>query len=229
MFGAGRAFCAGSFKPSAGGGPSTTPSYAAAGTGDNAAGSPTPSYPANTSGQLFVLHALMFSSSDTLSVSGWTVVPGAPITNGTLREYVLTRDTRATGSDSGTVTVTNSGSSLCFARIYAFSNVATSSFIESFASTTAASGTIGMPSVTAGGSARLAVCFIGTNNDAGMASATGESGGDWTEAVAEHTSGVGAGIQIQTASLSGGGTISGGSAVVSGNLPIAIGFALVGV
>src|SRR6188768_2489238 len=112
MFSTGAAMCVGAFKPSAGGGPSTTPSFIAAGTGDNAAGDPAPTYGTNASGDTFVLHVLVASGSDTISVSGWTVVPGCPITN-TWREYVFTRDTRSSGSESGSVTVDNSGSSFC--------------------------------------------------------------------------------------------------------------------
>lgn len=222
---------AGAVAPGGGGGPTDTPFFATAGTGSNALGDPTPDYPANTAGDLFVLQAYV-QSGDTISTpSGWTAVPSTPVTNGgSNAQYLFTRDARATGSDSGTVTVVTSGSNFCQARIYAFTDVEVSAFIEDVTSTTATDGTCPGPSVTAGGNARLGALFVTSNNgNAGMAACTGESGGDWTEAVAEHTSGIGPGIQMQTADLSSGGTISGGSASVNGTNSIGIGFALVGV
>ncbi len=208
-------------------GPAAPPTFAAAGTGANALGDPTPSYPANVSGDLFVLHA--YVETDTITPpAGWSTQ--ASIVNGAISHYVFTRDARATGSDSGTVTVVTSGSNLCIARIYGFRTVAVANFIESVTDTTATNGTCPGPTVAAGGVNRLGVFLVVSNGGvSGMASCTGESGGDWTEAVAEQTSGLGGGIQLQTASLSAGGTISGGSAAVNGTNAIGVGFALVGV
>lgn len=226
LFNAGGWRGAASFKPSGGGGgPSTTPSWIAAGAGENTASNPTPAYGTNESGDLFVLHVYCNTGSAS-TPSGWTLVQSA--TDGTVTNYVFTRDTRSTGSESGTVAVTGTGFPIQ-ARIHTFRNVATSSFTESVTTATSATSTLNMPTVTASGNARLAVACIGCNSDAGMGDATGESGGDWAEVTAEFTSGLGAGAQTQTASLSGGGSVSGGSMTHGGTRAVCVAFALVGV
>jgi hypothetical protein len=160
--------------------------------------------------------------------SGWTLQAG-PATQGTINAYWYTRDTRSTGSESGTVTVTNSAS-FSQAIIVAISGVATSSFSEGPGTNNGTTTTVGMPTVAATGNHRLALAAVfadaGLN---GMSSATGESGGDWTEAAAEQSSGLGWAFQVQSADLASGGTISGGSQTVTGTTKwCAAGFALVG-
>lgn len=87
-----------------------------------------------------------------------------------------------------------------------------------------------MPTVTPGDVNRYAFAAIGSNNgNAGMASATGESGGDWQELAAEQSSGLGDGVQGQGATLAGGGAISGGSMALNSAIGVCVAFALVGV
>lgn len=216
------------YKPASGGGPTTTPSFIATGAGVNAASDPNPSYPANASGDLFI--ARVYANGGTVSgAAGWT--QRGTVSDGVVSIYVYTRDARATGSDSGAVTFTASGGTF-HAAIDCIRNVATSSFVESVVTATSASNSINMPTVTAGGNARFAYAAIGANNGLdGMASATGETGGDWVELSAEQTSGLGPGCQAQGAPLSSGGSISGGSASIgaSSTRGVCVAFALVGV
>ena len=221
--------CAGeaaAFNPStSGGGPTTTPSWIAAGTGSNANSNPTPAYGTNASGDLFLM--LVYCNAGSSSApTGWTQQHTA--TDGVVTINVYTRNTRSTGSESGTVSVTASGGSPIQAVIHTFRNVATSSFVEGTSTATGGS-PLSMPSVVCGGNARLAVAAMGCNSNAGISDSTGESGGDWAKATAEFTSGVGAACCIQIASMSSGGTISGGSSTTSGSRTVCAAFALIGV
>jgi hypothetical protein len=84
-----------------------------------------------------------------------------------------------------------------------------------------------MPTVATTCPGALAVALVGQNDDNAMASATGESGGDWTEAVAEYTVALTPGltIQIQTATPTGNpGTISGGTVATTNDPCGVIGF-----
>jgi hypothetical protein len=89
--------------------------------------------------------------------------------------------------------------------------------------------TVTMPTVTTLGADRVAVAFIMVGSETTMASATGESGGDWTETVAEAASGTGADgtLQVQSAAMASAGTISGGTVTVTTGGWVARGFALV--
>ncbi len=206
-------------------GPTNTPAYVDAGAGVNDIVDPDPDYPAtNNAGDLFVM-VVYCNTGSASTPSGWTQQGTA--TDGVVTIYVFTRDTRSAGSESGTVAVTGTGNPIQ-ARIFAYADVATSAFVEDVDTATSATSTLNMPACTAGGNARRALCAIGCNSDAGMGSATGESGGDWTEVVAELTSGLGAGQQLQHAALSSGGTISGGSMTHNGTRAVAVSFALVG-
>jgi len=206
-------------------GPTVTPSWIDAGAGANALSNPTPDYPAtNAAGDLFVLHVYCNTGSAS-TPSGWTLQNSS--TDGVVITYVFTRDTRSAGSESGTLAVTGTGSAIQ-ARIHAYRNVATSAFVTGGATATSGSSTLSMPTVVAGGNARLAVSFIGCNSDSGMGSSTGESGGDWVESVAELTSGLGCGMQNQHAALATGGTLSGGSMSHGGSRAVCVAFALVG-
>lgn len=79
--------------------------------------------------------------------------------------------------------------------------------------TTGTTNTINAPTVETSGPDRLGVCFIACNDDNPVAAFTGETGGDWTEPVAEFASATGTDgmTSINTATLSSAGTISGGS------------------
>lgn len=216
-----------------------TPTYNSAGNGAAIAttGNLSVPWPASVpSGKLAVLQATVRNATSTISTpSGWTLMYG-PDNGGstvTVRQYLFRLNTLTTGSESGNVAlsygsdagVTKTG------RIYLFDDVDTASSFEAGANTVGTSNSISMPSVAAGGNNRLAVACLFVSDDNAVASATGESGGDWTEAVAEFTTQLGSDgcIQLQTADLSSGGTISGGATSMGASDPWGVrAFALVG-
>ena len=67
------------------------------------------------------------------------------------------------------------------------------------------------------GADRLALNFVAVDDDNAIAVFTGESGGDWTEAVAEYADGTGTdgAIQLQIAAMASAGTIDGGTASIT--------------
>jgi hypothetical protein len=117
------------------------------------------------------------------------------------------------GTETGALTVTAEGTACKIARMYAFRNVALSSFTEGENFDNRYTSTIYAPSVTTTGVNRLAVAFVFVNNDRTVDSFTGESGGNWTEATSEFTTTQGEDgcVQLQTAAMATAGTISGGS------------------
>lgn len=209
----------------------TTPSWIAVGT-ESAVGSGNvaPAYGTNASGDLFVMVVAGRISALT-TPSGWTL-QGGPNEQSGRRVYILTRDTRSSGSESGTVSVTNTNTG-CIATIHTFRNVATSSFVEDVTNGgSAANGsTLTAPDITAGGNNRLAIFAAGSGTDtAEYDSVSGASGGTWTM---RHESTVSAGSNasycLQTAALDSGGTISGGTDTVTGiDEHSVVGLALVG-
>ena len=84
-----------------------------------------------------------------------------------------------------------------------------------------------MPTVTPTGTNRRAVAIVTVGAGAqAMASATGESGGDWVEV--NDVEAVNAQIQTQSSDQSGGGAISGGTTTTAGGASgFVLGFALV--
>jgi hypothetical protein len=91
--------------------------------------------------------------------------------------------------------------------------VALSSFTEDGGFGSGSGTTISAQSVATTGNGRLAVSFVFVNNDYSVGSFTGETGGDWTEAVSEFTTTTGSDgcVQLQTATMASQGTISSGS------------------
>jgi hypothetical protein len=103
------------------------------------------------------------------------------------------------------------------ARMYAFRNVALSSFTEGGSFGSGTGQTINARSVTTTGDARLAVSFNFVNDDNVVNSFAGETGGNWIEAVNEYTTTQGNDgcIQVQTATMATAGPINGGSYTMS--------------
>lgn len=121
-----------------------------------------------------------------------------------------------------TVTANSVGGNDCYARLYEFSGVHTgttlSDVIEnstagSTTNTAGTSATIADAGVTTLGADRLALNFVGGNDDNALDAFTGETGGDWTEAVAEYATATGtdAAIGLQIATIASAGTIDGGT------------------
>jgi len=85
--------------------------------------------------------------------------------------------------------------------------------------------------VTTNGADRLALQFIGLASNQAIGNLTGETGGDWTEAVAEYQDATGstATLQLQSASVTSAGTIDGGTVTVTSVGWGVIGTALIGI
>lgn len=232
FFSAAAALCVGAFKPSSGGGPTTTPSWIAIGTADTTGtASAAPAYGTNAAGDLFVM-TICGRITALTTPAGWTLQAGPNDQTGR-RVYILTRDARSTGGESGTVSVTLTANSMV-ATIHTFRNVATSSFVEDVTNggNPGNGSTVAGVGITAGGNNRLAVFVVGSGtNVSHNAAVTGATGGTYT--VRDHfanPTGGDSGYCLQTAPLDTGGTVSGGSATISGiDEHSAIGLALVGV
>ncbi len=217
-------------------GPTTTPSWIASGTVSKAAsGNLTPAYGTNASGDLFMCQIASYNNQYS-TPAGWTLHHVRSEGDGfgnTMRNYVFSRDARSTGSESGTVTFTNTGGATGGnAVIHTFRNVATSSFFEALAEVAnAGAGPLSCPTVTPTDVHRLAVMFLTASSFGGsLASATGESGGDWAEGQEDNDGTTSVTTHAQTAALSGGGAISGGTVACGSIFSVnAVAFALVGV
>jgi hypothetical protein len=214
-----------------GGGPTNTPAYAASGAGTDGTGTLSVAYPTGISaGSCLLLHVHVRSASgQDPTASGWTTLAG-PHSSGTPTSRQWVFGLLASGSESGSLSVTfAAGASRKTARMYRFTDVA-SLTVEDVDTTSGIAQPVTMPNVTAGGNCRLAVAFIGVDDDDTIDPSTGESGGDWTEAVAEYLgAGLNSMINLQTAALATGGTISGGTATLSNDDDwIVSSFALVG-
>jgi hypothetical protein len=232
FFSAAGAMAAGSFKPGAAGGPTNTPAYAAAGAGTSGTGTLSVPQVAASAGTRAYMHVLVRAASGQApdTPSGWTLVAGPHATQTpTARQWVFRENANRTGSESGTLSVTfAAGASQKTARMYAFSSDSGGT-LEDVDTTAGAVQPVNMPSVTAGGNCRLAVCFIGCDDDNTIDSSTGESGGNWAEAVAEYLGGTNTMINLQTAALATGGTISGGTSTLSNDDEwVTTSFAIVG-
>jgi len=207
----------------------TVPTFVGAGAGSEIAtggGNLTPTYPGNSAGDLFLAVGVAYLSSIS-DPSGWTLQAGPATAFGNQNNYVWTRNTRSSGSESGSVSfpITDRGN----ARIYAFSGVAVAAFIEAFA-TASGTGTVSNPTITPAAAGRLAcMCWMGYSTAGTIAPGGSPSGGTWAEA-AEYVGSSDIFYQeLQTAAL-GAGAISGGDTTVGGaNQAFCHGFALVGI
>ncbi len=146
---------------------------------------------------------------------------------------------QANGTVSCDLSVGASGADL-FGRIYEFSGVAATlgafaslviseDGVDYYNSTGGTGTTITMGNITANDIDRLGVTFVAVNANQALAAATGETGGDWIEPVEEFASATGTAATqgVQTADLSAGGTISGGTITISSAAWATLGFALI--
>ena len=156
--------------------------------------------PTTTSTPWNVKHALEGSSLDGQIAIWWRVVSTA-VPSGTLTITVATPDANAA----------------CYAQIYLFRGLNQINPFEGGALTNGSGTTVSMPSVTTVGANRLCAAFTMVGSNTTMASATGESGGDWVEAAAEDASATGndGTLGCQIAQMAAAGTISGGSFAVT--------------
>lgn len=117
-----------------------------------------------------------------------------------------------------------------YARIYEFSGVITGTSVTD--ETSSMSGTaaqIDGPSLTTQGADRLCVALVYVNDDNAVGAFTGTTGATWAEATAEYATATGTDgcVQIQTATKTSAGTVSGGSyTMAAADSWITIAFAL---
>ena len=195
--------------------------YVSAGTASGAAGSssnnPTPSYPTSfQAGDLILLQVVVSGTSESPTTpTGFSSLYGPDESSGSsgdeARQWIYYRI--STGSESGTLSVSVSGSVSAASRMYAFHNVASTSFTEYKTFDESSNDIINAPTVNPSGARRLAVSFVFDTNNIGLGSFTGATGGTWAE-VAEFQydpSSIDLTLQLQTATLATDITITGGN------------------
>ena len=182
-------------------------------------------------GDILIAHVFWEGTTTAPSTpSGWTLLSGPHVIETTIaRHWVFgkiadgTEDGAAVAFGSPAVT-TQRG-----ARVYSFSGRVSGTITDlvvGFAHLSHATDPQ-MPTVTTTISGGLAVALVGQNDNNTAADATGETGGNWVEAVAEFTAALTPGLmmQIQTATPTGDpGTISGGSVATTNDPCGVIGF-----
>jgi uncharacterized repeat protein (TIGR02543 family) len=197
--------------------------FISAGTGSGTTnGNPTPGYPTGLQANDLILLQVTVRGDSTPTITppaGFALLYGPDATGGSgysgderVTQWIYYKF--STGSESGTDTVTITGTNYDrAARMYAFRNVALTSFTEGASFGIGNDDVILAQSLTTSGDKRLAVSFVSVNNDISVGSFTGESGGDWTEAVGEFTFNGDDDLcmQLQTATMASAGTIQNGS------------------
>lgn len=197
------------------------PEFVAAGAGAQSVGafSIDVPYPSGIlAGNLLVLHHVARDSVNTPAEnipSGWSSLAFAAVDIGL--SWSFTYYKVATGSESGNLTITTDANDTCnAARMYCFKYTrASGTPYEGLA--TGADNTadiiLDQTSVTTLSENRLCVHIAGAHNNTTVAAFTGETGGNFTEPVAEYSA-TGGTLQIQTAQMVVAGTISGGTAAI---------------
>lgn len=205
-------------------------------------GSATVSKTGCTAGNLIILHYLVHNGTDDVTRSNVTNITNLIGGNNSINPILVNRDVgtggttakhsfcagRATanGTCSVDLTVGGSGGDV-FARVYEFSGAFAGSaddgigLFENEGAVGQSDGqtntTLADRSITPTSSGDLAVSLISIAGDQTLGAFTGETGGDWTEAVDQFNSATGATgtLQIQTAQLTGTGVINGGTMTIT--------------
>lgn len=136
---------------------------------------------------------------------------------------------RSASTSAPVVTGANVGGDDVYWRFYEFTDVSTGTTLAtviengtagSIVNGAGTSATVSDSDVTTLGADRLALNFVGINDDNAIAAFAGETGGDWTEAVAEYADATGTdasiGLQLAYLSLAGSGLADGGPLNVYG-------------
>ena len=193
--------------------------FVSAGTGSGSTnGNPTPGYPTGLQANDLILLQVTVRGDSTPTITppaGFTLLYGPDATGGQssrVTQWIYYKFSTGAETGTGTVTVTNTNFDRA-ARMYAFRNVALTSFTEGASFGSGQGEVILAQSVATSGNKRLAISFVSVQNDISVGSFTGESGGDWTEAAEFQFNGDDDDLvmQLQTATMATGGTISGGS------------------
>jgi hypothetical protein len=185
-------------------------------------------YPSGiTAGDELHLHVVVETTEGTHSEapaltppSGWALIgecggPTGTAPNRTWRQsYLLRKTGGATGSESGTLAVSADTGSVIAGRMYCYVGGSGAQEGAAVANTNAAGTAINQASITTTGADRLCCHYVYWSANATIGDFTGETGGNFTEAVAESSAASGT-LQVQTATLASAGTISGGSVTVT--------------
>lgn len=182
------------------------------------------------SGDILVAHVFAEGILDAPSTpANWTLLSGPHVIETTVaRHWVFGKI--ADGTEDGAAAAFGSWVSLNqrAARIYSFagrSSGTITDLVRGFSHQSHATDPA-MPTVTTTKAGSLAVALVAQNDNNAFASPTGESGGDWVEAVAEYTVALTPGLSlgIETAAMASAGTISGGSMATTNDPCGVIGF-----
>ena len=186
-------------------------------------------------GNILIIQGIYRDNTGTLSTpTGFTLLYGPDAAGTTLRQWIFGKI--ADGTETGTITVTTTSSTILrAARMYRFDGckggITDTSGYEGGNTQEVTTSSVPDAGVTTSGSNRLALNFIGISDNSTLGAFTGESGGDWIEAVAGFSTNIGLDghLQLQTATMVSSGTINGGSYTMSAADPgIVRGFALIG-
>lgn len=207
--------------------------FEGSGGGASATSSPTNvAHPQNIlAGQFLVLHCLASGAASVgvTTPAGWTLLSTVPNSTGTSKSFVFYKI--ATGSESGNLSVTHTGTDGFHARMYSFSRgraiEASGTNFESTADTS-----VEAVNVTTLDSWRMACQCIALTTNTTIGPIIGESGADYTEAVAEYSSATGAvtgTLSLQVARVGvAAQAITGGAATAGVSVPDHVhGFAIV--
>ena len=165
-------------------------------------------------GDILIAHVYFEGTATTPSTPGtWTLLDGPRVVESTIaRTWVFGKI--ADGSEDGVAVAfgTPAVTTMRAARVYSFAgrvSGAITDLVTGFAFLSHATDPQ-MPSVTTTVANSLAVALVSQNDNNALGNATGESGGDWAEAVAEYSVALTPGfvLQIQTAEMASPGTIS---------------------
>lgn len=181
-------------------------------------------------GDILIIHAYFEGTATAPDTpSGFTLLSGPHVIESTIgRHWIYGKI--ADGSEDGAANAlgTQAVTTMRSGRCYSFSGRVSgviADLARGFAATSHATDPQ-MPTVTTTIADALAVACVVQNDNNALAAATGETGGDWVEAVAEFVSALTPGLvlQLQTAAMASPGTISGGSVAATNDPSGVIGF-----
>lgn len=217
------------------------PAYSAVGTAFTSAtmaGTNNVAIPAHASGDLLVLHVLTRNTNQdgvlaSINTANWTQAGGAGTVYGGTQNARVGFGWKIGDGTETVVSITTTGgatSDRLLARVYLFTaanGFATPPVSNISTATTGSSLNLGMPTVaTTNGGNQLAVALLASSVSSTVAEATGETGGNWAEPVAEST-GTNGVIAIQVSDQSASASISGGTATLgTTGVWVAVGFSV---
>lgn len=194
-----------------------------------------PACPATVdAGDIMIAHVFWEGTTSSPSTpSGWTLLSGPDVIQTTIaRHWSFGRI--ADGTEDGTTIAFGNPAVTTqrAARVYSFSGRVVGDILQLVGGFSHISHATDpqMPTVTTLRNGGLAVALVAQNDNNATGNATGESGGDWVEAVAEYTVALTPGftLQIQTCTPTGNpGTVSGGTVATTNDPCGVIGFYII--